>query len=226
MSDSTPVRDHVLQMMGFLSKIETLGGELDPESQIDIVFHCLSPRFEQFRLSCNMIKKDVTLSELLIDLQAAKHLQKGSLEAHLARASSLGVKKKRYAPKKAAKGVSSPSPVNHTGFVVGTIMNFSFSDAGMHAAAIHHLRLRPSVTVQLLELPPSPEREARVAAATVKSSPRLPSSSTSSQFVSSLFHLIFGYVVYLYVLFISSLDIDVIRWPKIGQITGKRKLLQ
>ncbi|KAH6770801.1 hypothetical protein C2S52_015604 [Perilla frutescens var. hirtella] len=44
MSDSTPVRDHVLTMMGYLAEIETLGGELDGDSQIDIVLHSLSPR--------------------------------------------------------------------------------------------------------------------------------------------------------------------------------------
>ncbi|KAH6782252.1 hypothetical protein C2S51_007545 [Perilla frutescens var. frutescens] len=74
-SESTPVRDHVLIMMWYLAEIETLGGELDGDSQIDIVLHSLSPRFEQFRLNFNMIKKDVGLNELLMDLQAAELLQ-------------------------------------------------------------------------------------------------------------------------------------------------------
>ncbi|KAH6823403.1 hypothetical protein C2S53_000141 [Perilla frutescens var. hirtella] len=47
MSDSTPVRDHILMMMGYLSEIETLGRELDGDSQIDIVLHSLSSKFEQ-----------------------------------------------------------------------------------------------------------------------------------------------------------------------------------
>ncbi|KAH6785263.1 hypothetical protein C2S51_037718 [Perilla frutescens var. frutescens] len=105
MSDSTPVRDHVLMMMGYLSEIETLGGELDGDSQIDIVLHSLSSKFEQFRLNFNMIKRDVSLTELLIDLQAAELLQKSNPEAHIAEkgaSSSGGKRKKRNAPKKAA----------------------------------------------------------------------------------------------------------------------------
>ncbi|KAH6832626.1 hypothetical protein C2S53_006413 [Perilla frutescens var. hirtella] len=74
------VRDHILQMMGYLSEIETLGGDLDAESQIDIVFH-----------------------KLLIDLQATELIQRENSEAHIVenRTSSSGVKKKRYAPAKA-----------------------------------------------------------------------------------------------------------------------------
>ena len=104
MSDSTPVRDHVLMMMGYLSEIETLGGELDGDSQIDIVLHSLSSKFEQFRLNFNMIKRDVSLTELLIDLQAAELLKKSNPEAHIAEkgaSSSGGKRKKRNAPKKA-----------------------------------------------------------------------------------------------------------------------------
>ncbi|GFQ00030.1 retrovirus-related pol polyprotein from transposon tnt 1-94 [Phtheirospermum japonicum] len=105
MTDSTPVRDHVLTMMGHLVEIETLGGSLDADSQLDIVLHSLSSKLEQFRLNFLMVKKDVTLAELLIDIQAAELLQKNSSEVHMAdvRASSSGVKKKkRFVPKKAA----------------------------------------------------------------------------------------------------------------------------
>ncbi|GFQ00322.1 retrovirus-related pol polyprotein from transposon tnt 1-94 [Phtheirospermum japonicum] len=105
MTDSTPVRDHVLMMMGHLAKIKTLGGSLDADSQLDIVLHSLSSKFEQFRLNFLMVKKEVTLAELLIDLQAAELLQKNGFEVHMAdvRASSSGVKKKkRFVPKKAA----------------------------------------------------------------------------------------------------------------------------
>ncbi|KAH6787526.1 vacuolar fusion CCZ1-like protein [Perilla frutescens var. hirtella] len=104
-ADSTPVRDHVLTIMGYLAEIETLGGELDADSQIDIILHSLSSKFEHFKLNFSMIKKDVTFTELLIYLQAAELLQKCNPEAHIAEkgASSSGVKKKkRYAPKKAA----------------------------------------------------------------------------------------------------------------------------
>ncbi|KAH6836230.1 plant intracellular ras group-related LRR 3 [Perilla frutescens var. hirtella] len=104
MADSTPVRDHVLMMMGYLSEIETLGGELDADSQIDIVLHRLSSKFEQFRLNFNMIKRDVSLTELLIDLQVAELLQKSAPQAHIAEkgpSCSGGKRKKRNALKKA-----------------------------------------------------------------------------------------------------------------------------
>ncbi|KAH6760974.1 hypothetical protein C2S52_008348 [Perilla frutescens var. hirtella] len=54
-------------------------GDLDAKSQIDIVLHSLSPKFEQFKLNFNMIKKDITLSEFLMDLQAAELVQKRNL---------------------------------------------------------------------------------------------------------------------------------------------------
>ncbi|GFP83350.1 hypothetical protein PHJA_000478400 [Phtheirospermum japonicum] len=105
MTDSTLVRDHILAMMGHLAEIETLGGSLDADSQLDTVLHILSSKFEKFRLNFLMVKKDVTLAKLLIDLQAAELLQKNGSEVHMAevRASSSEVKKKkRFVPKKAA----------------------------------------------------------------------------------------------------------------------------
>ena len=37
MAETTPIRDHVLKMIGLLNKLEILGAEIDGESQVDII---------------------------------------------------------------------------------------------------------------------------------------------------------------------------------------------
>ena len=37
MAETTPVRDHVLKMIGLLNELEILGAEIDVESQVDII---------------------------------------------------------------------------------------------------------------------------------------------------------------------------------------------
>ena len=45
MSEETPMRDHVLKMFDHLNTLEILGGEIDVESQIDIILESLPDSF-------------------------------------------------------------------------------------------------------------------------------------------------------------------------------------
>ena len=64
MVEGTLVREHILKMFGYLNTLEILGGEMDVESQIDIIFESLPDSFNQFKLNCSMNKINFTLAEL------------------------------------------------------------------------------------------------------------------------------------------------------------------
>ena len=77
MTEGTPVRDYILKIFDHLNTLEILSGEIDAESQIDIILELLSDSFNQFNLYFNMNKIDFLLSEILNILQAAKDIIKG-----------------------------------------------------------------------------------------------------------------------------------------------------
>ena len=64
MAEETLVRDHVLKIFDHLNTLEILGGEINAESQIDIIIEPLYDSFNQFKLSCIINKIDFTLAEL------------------------------------------------------------------------------------------------------------------------------------------------------------------
>ena len=68
MAEGTPVRDHVLKMIGHLNKLEILQAEIDGESQVDIVLMSLPESFKSFHLNYSMNKGSYSLAELLKEL--------------------------------------------------------------------------------------------------------------------------------------------------------------
>ena len=56
MAEGTPVREHVLKMFDHLNTLEILGGEINVESQIDIILESRPNSFNQFKLNCIMNK--------------------------------------------------------------------------------------------------------------------------------------------------------------------------
>ncbi|XP_077239787.1 uncharacterized protein LOC143880698 [Tasmannia lanceolata] len=76
MVEGTPVRDHMLKMMGYLNELEVLGAMLDAESQVDMVLASLPPSFNDFIMNYHMNKLSMTLTELLNQLQSTEDLQK------------------------------------------------------------------------------------------------------------------------------------------------------
>ena len=72
MAKGTPVRDHVLKMIGHLNELEILGVEIDGESQVDIVLMSLPESFKSFRLNYSMNKGSYSLAELLKELQTTE----------------------------------------------------------------------------------------------------------------------------------------------------------
>ena len=74
MAEGTPVRDHVLKMMGHLNEMEILGAEIDGETQVDIILGTLPKSFDNFCLNYNMNKRLYSLAELAKELQDAESL--------------------------------------------------------------------------------------------------------------------------------------------------------
>ena len=108
MAEGTPVRDHVLKMIGHLNELEILGAEIDGETQIDILLQSLPNSFNQFRLNYTMNKLNYTLAELLKELQAAEGVIKKSTHAFVAEKASSsrpfnGKKKKKGQQKNARR---------------------------------------------------------------------------------------------------------------------------
>ena len=54
MLEGTPVREHVLKIVSFLNKIETLGANIDAQTQVDMILNSLPQSFAQFKLNYNM----------------------------------------------------------------------------------------------------------------------------------------------------------------------------
>ena len=63
MSDGIPMREYVLKMFDHLNTLKILSGEIDIESQIDIILESLSNYFNQFNLNSSINKIDFTLVE-------------------------------------------------------------------------------------------------------------------------------------------------------------------
>ncbi|XP_074556263.1 uncharacterized protein LOC141812121 [Curcuma longa] len=84
MKEGTPVREHILKMMAHLNEIEVLGGEIDGETQVDIILQTLPKSFEQFRLNYNMNKRLYSLAELLTELKATEGLFRQNSQVHIA----------------------------------------------------------------------------------------------------------------------------------------------
>ena len=68
MSEGTPVREHVLKMIGYLNVLEVLGAEIDGETQVDMILNSLPASFTQYKLNYNMNKLKLSLSELVSSL--------------------------------------------------------------------------------------------------------------------------------------------------------------
>ena len=54
MAEGTLVREHVLKLIRFLNELETLGSNIDTQTQVDIILNSLPASFAQFKLNYNI----------------------------------------------------------------------------------------------------------------------------------------------------------------------------
>ena len=71
------LREDVLKLFDHLNTREILGGEIDAESQINIILDSLPNTFNQFKLNYSINKIDFTLVEVLNALQETEGIIKG-----------------------------------------------------------------------------------------------------------------------------------------------------
>ncbi|KAK9034939.1 hypothetical protein V6N11_076991 [Hibiscus sabdariffa] len=72
MSEGSPVRAHVIKMMGYIQTLEKLSFALNDELAIDVFLQSLPDSFSQFILNFNMNEIEKTLPQLLGMLRTAE----------------------------------------------------------------------------------------------------------------------------------------------------------
>ena len=63
MAEGSSIREHCLTMISNPNTLEVLGGDIDGESQEDVILQSLLESFKEFKLNYNINKKIYTLSE-------------------------------------------------------------------------------------------------------------------------------------------------------------------
>ncbi|KAL2487227.1 Uncharacterized protein Adt_31983 [Abeliophyllum distichum] len=69
MKSRTPVKDHMLTMIGHFNVAENLGATIDANTQVDMVLNSLPYMFSQFIVDYHLHKMDMPLIELMNELQ-------------------------------------------------------------------------------------------------------------------------------------------------------------
>ena len=59
-------------MISFLNELETLGANIDAQTQVDKILNSLPQSFAQFKLNYNMNQMNFSMSELISSLQVAE----------------------------------------------------------------------------------------------------------------------------------------------------------
>ena len=77
MSEGTPVRDHMIKMIGHFNELGDLGADIHWETQNNMVLETLPPSFNHFKLNYSMNKLEWSLTELMQQLQIAEAMEKG-----------------------------------------------------------------------------------------------------------------------------------------------------
>ncbi|MBA0778159.1 hypothetical protein Gotri_006060, partial [Gossypium trilobum] len=73
----TLVKEHMLKLMGFFVEADDNKAELDVNTQIEIVFKSLTKEFVGFRAVYNLGNKELTLTQLMKELQSYELMLNG-----------------------------------------------------------------------------------------------------------------------------------------------------
>ncbi|KAK6151921.1 hypothetical protein DH2020_014556 [Rehmannia glutinosa] len=76
MKFGTPVRDHMLALIVQFNVAEVLGADIKSETQVNMALETLRMMFSQFKVSYNMNKLNMSLTELMKELQNAANILK------------------------------------------------------------------------------------------------------------------------------------------------------
>ncbi|GMN60103.1 hypothetical protein TIFTF001_029198 [Ficus carica] len=73
----TPIKEHMMTVIAYLSEAQANGAEIDAATQLVMVFQTLSKNFNLFLASYNLNRKEMSLTELMKELQAFENIFKG-----------------------------------------------------------------------------------------------------------------------------------------------------
>ena len=114
MKSGTPVKDHMLKLMGYFAEAQENGANLEPKIRSEMVFSSLSKEFTGFKAAYNLGDKELDLTQLMKQLMSYEMMMNGGKqvvgEAHLAVASSSGSKRSKKKQAKGSKMASSSKP--------------------------------------------------------------------------------------------------------------------
>ncbi|XP_031391623.1 uncharacterized protein LOC116203818 [Punica granatum] len=103
MAEVASVRDHMLKMISCFNEGDTLGVDINGQSQVDMVLETLTDSFRQFKLNYNMGMLNMTLPKLMKKLQAVEAITEPQSTVQLAQSSTLRLKSKGGKVKKKGK---------------------------------------------------------------------------------------------------------------------------
>ncbi|GMN58490.1 hypothetical protein TIFTF001_027577 [Ficus carica] len=89
----TPIKEHMMKIMAYLSEAQAKGPKIDAATQLVMVFQTLSKDFDLFQASYNLNRKEMSIMELMKELQAFENIFKGSgfkAEANVAEPGHVG----------------------------------------------------------------------------------------------------------------------------------------
>ena len=66
------VKDHCLAMISHISRVEVMGAKLQKEMKINLILQSLPKHFNQFKVNYNMHKMDLTLVQLMHELESVE----------------------------------------------------------------------------------------------------------------------------------------------------------
>ena len=66
------VKDHCLEMSSHINQAEAIGAKLQKEMKIDLILQSLPIQFNKFKVNYNMHKMDLTLVQLMHELESAE----------------------------------------------------------------------------------------------------------------------------------------------------------
>ena len=83
----TPIKDHMLTVIGYLAEAQSHGSKIDTDTQMEMIFESLLKEFIPFRKIFNLSGKNMSLTELMKQLQAFESMIKSKgIEANLTKA--------------------------------------------------------------------------------------------------------------------------------------------
>ena len=110
-----------MTVMAYLSEAQANGAEIDSTTQLVMIFQTLSKDFDLFQVSYNLDRKEMSLTELMKELQAFENVFKGSgfkAEANVAKLGSSVLnpkrKKENVKNKENKPAVKAPAPKKST----------------------------------------------------------------------------------------------------------------